>query len=502
MESSIRSGSTFTERQLRAKIYQASRSIPRHIQWMLFTGALIASDLLMLALAFRAAFWIRFELSFAFFQLDIVPSITYYRGLVLVLIPFWLIIFAVMGLFNRQNVITGTQEYSQTFSATTTGFVAVIAAGFLFQEFIFARGWLLTAWILAFVFTILGRFLIRRMVYYLRRHGYLMTPAVIVGANEESRLLAEQLMVWKTSGLLILGFIDGKKPKDQPVYHNLKALGGVEDLPAILQKYDVGEMVLTTSALSRDEMVSIFKEYGVSSNVNLRLSSGLFEIITTGLHVTELASVPLVRVNKARLTGIDSFLKFLLDYTLTIPGLILISPLLLLVAFVVKLDSPGPIIYRRRVMGVNGKQFDAYKFRTMKVNGDEIFDSNPDLKMKFEENHKLAEDPRITRVGRILRKTSLDELPQLFNVLKREMSLVGPRMISPGEMPKYNQWGMNLLTVQPGITGLWQVSGRSDVTYEERVKMDMHYIRNWSIWLDLQILLSTIPAVVKGRGAY
>jgi exopolysaccharide biosynthesis polyprenyl glycosylphosphotransferase len=344
--------------------------------------------------------------------------------------------------------------------------------------------------------------MIRRIVYYLRRHGYLMTPAVIVGANEESRILAEQLMVWKTSGLLILGFIDGKRPKDQPIFHNLKSLGGLEDLPGILEKYDVGEMVLTTSALSRDEMVSIFKQYGIASNVNLRLSSGLFEIITTGLHVTELASVPLVRVNKARLTGIDSFLKFLLDYTLTIPGLILISPLLLVLAAVVKLDSPGPIIYRRRVMGVNGQQFDAYKFRTMKVNGDDILAADPNLMSQFEENHKLPEDPRITRVGRFLRKTSLDELPQLINVLKREMSLVGPRMISPGEMPKYNQWGMNLLTVQPGITGLWQVSGRSDVTYEERVKMDMHYIRNWSIWLDLQILLATIPAVIKGRGAY
>lgn len=499
---SIQSGSAFTERHFRAKIYQASRSIPRHIQWMLFTVSLIASDLLMLGLAFRAAYWVRFELSIAFFQLEIIPSIAYYRGLVLVLIPFWLTIFAVMGLYNRQNVITGTQEYSQAFSASTTGFVAVIAAGFLFPEFIFARGWLLTAWILAFLLTVVGRFLIRRMVYFLRRQGYLMTPAVIVGANEESRLLAEQLMFWKTSGLLILGFVDGKTPKDKPVYHNLKSLGGLDDLPDILSKYDVGEMVLTTSALSRDDMVSIFQKYGVSSSVNLRLSSGLFEIITTGLHVTELASVPLVRVNRARLTGIDSFLKFLLDYVLTIPGLILISPLLMVVAAAVKLDSPGPVIYRRRVMGVNGKQFDAFKFRTMKVNGDEILASNPGLLSKFEENHKLQEDPRLTRLGGFLRRTSLDELPQLFNVLKREMSLVGPRMISPGEMSKYNQWGMNLLTVQPGITGLWQVSGRSDVTYEERVKMDMHYIRNWSIWLDIQILLSTIPAVIKGRGAY
>jgi lipopolysaccharide/colanic/teichoic acid biosynthesis glycosyltransferase len=153
-------------------------------------------------------------------------------------------------------------------------------------------------------------------------------------------------------------------------------------------------------------------------------------------------------------------------------------------------------------MGVNGRQFDAFKFRTMRINGDEILAARPELKAELARTHKLRDDPRITRVGRLLRKFSLDELPQLLNVLKREMSLVGPRMISPAEMEKYNHWGINLLTVKPGITGLWQVSGRSDVSYEERVRLDMHYIRNWTIWLDLQILLQTIPVVVNGRGAY
>jgi exopolysaccharide biosynthesis polyprenyl glycosylphosphotransferase len=264
----------------------------------------------------------------------------------------------------------------------------------------------------------------------------------------------------------------------------------------------VGEVILTTSSLSREEMVSVFKKFGVSSNVTLRLSSGLFELITTGLQVTELASVPLVRVNKARLTGLDSFLKLTLDYLITIPGLIVISPLLLLIAVAVRLDSPGPVIFRRRVMGVNGRQFDAFKFRTMRVDGDEILAQHPELQHELAENHKLVKDPRITSLGNLLRKSSLDELPQLFNVLMRDMSLVGPRMISPAEISKYDRWDMNLLTVRPGITGLWQVSGRSDVTYEERVKLDMHYIRNWSIWLDIQLLIATIPAVLKSRGAY
>ena len=153
-------------------------------------------------------------------------------------------------------------------------------------------------------------------------------------------------------------------------------------------------------------------------------------------------------------------------------------------------------------MGLNGRKFDAYKFRTMYVNGDEILANHPELQQELSQNHKLKKDPRITRIGSILRKFSLDELPQLFNVIKRDMSLVGPRIIAPNEMAKYDQWSMNLLTIPPGITGQWQVSGRSDISYEERVRLDMHYIRNWTIWLDLQILFRTIPAVLRGDGAY
>ena len=153
-------------------------------------------------------------------------------------------------------------------------------------------------------------------------------------------------------------------------------------------------------------------------------------------------------------------------------------------------------------MGLNGKQFYALKFRTMVTNGDEILAQHPELKEELARNHKLKNDPRITKIGGFLRKFSLDELPQLFNVLTRDMSLVGPRMISPEEVSMYKQFDMNLLTVLPGITGVWQVSGRSDITYEERVRLDMYYIRNWSIWLDLQLLFQTLPAVIKSRGAY
>ncbi|MFV2045309.1 MAG: exopolysaccharide biosynthesis polyprenyl glycosylphosphotransferase, partial [Anaerolineales bacterium] len=282
----------------------------------------------------------------------------------------------------------------------------------------------------------------------------------------------------------------------------LPVLGSLDQLDELVAKHNIGELVLATSALSREDMLGIFERYGVSNGVNVRLSSGLFEVITTGLDIREIGYVPLVSVNRVRLTGTNRILKLLLDYALTIPGLILISPLLLLIALAVKLDSRGSVIYRRRVMGLNGREFDAFKFRTMVTNGHEMIEADPELKAELDEQHKLKDDPRVTRLGAFLRRFSLDELPQLFNVILRDMSLVGPRMISPPEMSKYDQWGINLLTVRPGITGMWQVSGRSEINYAERVRLDMHYIRNWSIWLDLHLVLQTIPAVLKARGAY
>lgn len=201
-------------------------------------------------------------------------------------------------------------------------------------------------------------------------------------------------------------------------------------------------------------------------------------------------------------TSYNSVLKSVFDLAITIPGLLLIAPLFIFLAILVKLDSPGPIFHRRRVLGQNGRVFDAFKFRTMYVNGDEILARYPKLRRELDKNYKLKCDPRVTRVGTFLRKFSLDELPQLLNVLARDMSLIGPRIIAPEELSKYGQYGQTLLLVMPGLTGLWQVSGRSNTTYDERVALDVEYITNWSLWVDIKILLRTVPAVLKGDGAY
>ncbi len=198
----------------------------------------------------------------------------------------------------------------------------------------------------------------------------------------------------------------------------------------------------------------------------------------------------------------DVWLKHVLDRILAALLIVFSSPLLLLLALIVRLDSPGPAIYRRRVLGRGGVPFDAFKFRTMFVNGDEILAAYPELQARLQRDEKLKDDPRVTRSGRWMRKLSLDELPQLFNVLHGQMSLVGPRMISPPELPRFGDYAQERLTVKPGLTGLWQVSGRADTGYDERVYLDICYIRTRSLWLDLKLLLLTIPAVLKGKGAY
>lgn len=190
------------------------------------------------------------------------------------------------------------------------------------------------------------------------------------------------------------------------------------------------------------------------------------------------------------------------DRALAVALLALLSPLLLVIAVLVATTSAGPVLHRRRVVGRHGVEFDAFKFRTMVADADAILQARPELLRAFDANMKLRADPRLTPLGALLRRASLDELPQLLNVAAGDMSLVGPRMIAPEEMPKFGDALATRLAVKPGITGLWQISGRQELAYDDRVRLDLHYIEHWSLWLDLSILMRTIPAVLSMRGAF
>lgn len=471
-------------------------------QRSLFKVWLILTDGLVLSLAFWLAYWMRFDLHLTVAP-ETVPPPELYPSLTALLIPISILVFVPFRLYDSHALLGGVTEYSRAFNACTAATMIVVLATFFVPQFVVSRMWVVSAWIWSFVLVLLNRFFCRRVAYTLRQRGYLLTPAVIVGTNQEALTLASDLSQWQASGLRIIGFVSSDRfglrnhPVDPPV------LGSTDEIQRIIKEHQIEDLIVAITALNREDLLKLCEDVNSVPGVQMRLSSGLYELLTTRVSVRTLGPVPLVSLSKIRLEPPQIFIKTALEYLVAAVSVLLLWPVLLVLAILIKLDSPGPVLHRRRVLGVSGKQFDAFKFRTMHTNGNELLRRCPDLLEQLRSNHKLKDDPRITRAGRWLRKFSLDELPQLFNVLVGQMSLVGPRMITLAEAEKYGRHKLNLLTVKPGITGLWQVSGRSDLSYEERVRLDMYYVRNYSVWLDLQILfVQTIPAIVRGRGAY
>lgn len=491
-------------RQVTKEVLRSSGGL--HSQRRLYRAFLVVGDALVLLIAFSLAYWLRFTVGLAV-STDIVPNPQEYLVLSVLLIPVWLTIFALFGLYNFNMLLGDITEYGRVFNAVTWGMMVVIVYGFLNPEFVIARAWLVFSWVFAALLISMFRFSMRRIAYRARRFGYFVTPTIIVGTNKEAIALADQLRDSAGSGLEIAGFVSVRSGDVHILneqVHGLKVLGSVEDISEILDTHGIEEVVIATTAMDSEQLVEVSQRLtSQHDGVRMRLSSGLYEVFTTGMEVTTRNSVPLASLRKLRLTRAETLAKSALDYSLILLALPMLLPLFAILAVMVKLDSPGPIFYRRKVLGVGGRPFDAFKFRTMYVNGNAILDQHPELKAELERTHKLKNDPRITPIGKFLRRTSLDELPQLINVLLGQMSLVGPRMISPSEHELYGRMKLNLLTVKPGLTGMWQVSGRSDLSYDDRVRLDMVYIRNYSIWTDIQILFfQTLPAVTKGRGAY
>lgn len=470
----------------------------------IFLAGLLLVDVLMLTAAFVLAYWLRFYVEITLAP-GITPSPGVYAPLVAVLIPCWLLLFAAFGLYNISSLLGGLGEYGRILNACTWGTMLVIVATFAFPDMPpISRGWLVMAWVLAGALVCAGRFSARRAAYAARRSGHFVAPALVIGSNQEAAALVEQFANSSHSGLEVRGVIAPRAADEEAARRlGLPLLGSLDGLGRTLEQQAIREVIVASSALTERELLQITQEISQHPGVSLRLSSGLYEVLTTGMQVTTIASVPLMTVNRLRLTTGEAALKSILDFAFIALSLPLHLPLFLVIALLIKLDSPGPVLHRRRVVGVGGREFDAFKFRTMYVNGDEILAGHPDLQAQLARDHKLKQDPRITRVGHFLRRVSLDELPQLINVLLGQMSLVGPRMVHPTEVAKYGRMKDNLFTVKPGLTGMWQVSGRSDLSYDERVRLDMLYIRNYSLWLDLQILLvQTPPAVLRGHGAY
>jgi exopolysaccharide biosynthesis polyprenyl glycosylphosphotransferase len=468
--------------------------------WPLMLAGLVGLDALALTLTFVLAYLLRFQFAQTIFKVgDENPS--FYTQIVVWALPAWLVLFFLYRLYDRRFILAGAQEYGRVFSSCTAGALGIIVISFFYEMPSVARGWLVLVWVLSIVLVCGERFVVRRVVRRLYARGHLTTPAIIVGTNEEGRALADQLLHDSRSGMQLCGFVTTTEGgEDADSLNGLSVLGNLDDLPGLLSAWRAADLVIVTTALTRDQLLDLYRRFGHDPRIELRLSSGLYEFRTTGVRVQEFSAVPLMTLERVRITGADAVLKALLDYTVAWLGLIALLPCLVLIALLVRLDSPGPIFYRRRVLGRGGSQFNAFKFRTMIE--DRRSRQAPITFPDRRSSDKHERDPRITRIGRLLRRTSLDELPQLLNVIRGEMSLVGPRMISPGEASLYGKWQFNLLTVKPGITGPWQTQGRGTLSYEERVRLSMDYIRNYSIWRDLEIMLRTVPSVISGHGAF
>lgn len=479
---------------------RALESVSLRTQRRLLLAWMMLTDICAIFAAFGLAYWVRFDL-----QLTVAPEVIgpreMYIGLAVLLAALWVVVFLAFGLYDVQSRPGGTEESARVFNATTMAAMLVVVATFLWPTFIISRVWLISAWGLSFVLVGGSRLVTRRLVRAVRQRGYLLTPAVIVGLNEEAQSLATFLRDWRSSGVLAKGFVSTDVSRGDGRV-GLPVLGTVTDISSIVRDHRIEDVIIAITSVSREELLQLCESVDTLP-VTLRLSSGLYEMLTTRVSVRTLGTVPLMSLQKNRLDRREAAIKTALDISVALSSLLLLWPVMAAVAVAIKVDSRGPVLYRRRVLGAGGRQFAALKFRTMCVNGDEILGRRPLAAQELALNHKLKDDPRVTKVGRWLRKYSLDELPQLLNVLAGQMSLVGPRMITAPEAEKYGRHRLSLLSVKPGITGQWQVSGRSDVSYEERVRIDMYYVRTYSVWRDLQILfIETLPAVLRGRGAY
>jgi exopolysaccharide biosynthesis polyprenyl glycosylphosphotransferase len=478
---------------------QVAALTPRHAwERTALVGTLVLADAMSIAGAFTLAYLLRFKANVGAFYDPPDSPLRFYSTLVFWLVPLVLAMFAVYRLYALDRLFAGFDEYVRVLSAGTLSIIAVIFVSFLLDErLVISRAWILIYWAMLLTTVAAGRFLMRRLVYRLRLAGHLTKRVIVLGGGAQASELAQHLHGTTAGGLQVAGILDPQAIwGDEPV-----ALGAGLRLRHLIAGAKADAVVVSAASVPQSTLARIVRELA-NLPTELHLVPGMYEILTTGVEVREVRGLPLVTMNKVRITGYDRIVKQMLDYTVATLALLALSPILFGIALAVRLTSPGPIFHRRRVVGQCGRRFDALKFRTMYVDGDAILAQHPELAERLARDGKLKDDPRLTPIGGWLRRWSLDEFPQLLNVLRGQMSLVGPRMISETELDRFGHWRQNLSTVKPGLTGLWQVSGRSNLGYDDRVRLDMHYIRNYSIWSDLEILARTIPAVLAGDGAY
>ncbi len=413
----------------------------------------------------------------------------------------WAFFLRLFGAYDPRRLSSFVDEGRAVLLATMAGMVALSSFFYLFN--VEYRSRMLFGYffgidlVLLLNFRLITRYVVRSLV----AGGYSVRRVVLVGTTKVGKDLAYIVRTQPWSGLSVVGFVDDDPQLQGTEIEGRPVLGTTEEIPKILSQYSVDDVIVALPAKEHDKIAQIVLSLQTHP-VRVRVVPDLFEMVSVRANVEDFWGIPLIGLRDPVITGFDRAFKRAFDLVTSSILLVLLGPLMLLIALAIKLDSRGPALFKQERVGENCKLFSMYKFRTM-VEGAENQVSRLEEEGIYADGvYKVKEDPRVTRVGRILRRTSLDELPQLFNVLKGEMSLVGPRPEQPWIVERYEPWQRKRLSVMPGMTGWWQVNGRSDRPMYLNTEYDLYYIQNYSPILDLQILWKTIWVVLKGKGAY
>lgn len=448
-----------------------------------------------------------------------------YAGVLFFIVPIRLAMLIYQRVYRLQGAFSYINELIKIFKAVAVGSLLIISftflfrGGFAFRDFSYSRGVFALDFALALIAFSAFHLGLRYLQTLVRARDINLIPTLIVGTNAEAEQTIQELSERTDLGYRVVGVInsDSFDSDGYPVIRNSEIrqliVGTLEDLPDVIRALEIQEVIITDNTLPSEKLFEAMMQIGRRQKVEFRLAPSLFNFLPQKTSVEQIGVLPMVRLFREPLSDAERFIKRVFDILISGVLLVLLSPIWVLIAILIKLDSRGAHLFKQERVGMDGRKFLCYKFRTMKSDADERIHRDAyrkNIEGAAEANAgdeekpvfgKVRNDPRVTRVGRFLRRTSLDELPQFLNVLLGDMSVVGARPPIPYEVEDYDVRHRKRLDMKPGITGLWQVSGRNRLTFEEMVQIDLYYIENWSLWLDLKIILLTLPAILRGDGA-
>ncbi|MCM8791028.1 MAG: sugar transferase [Candidatus Omnitrophica bacterium] len=475
--------------------------------------ALAILDAAVVCAAFFLAFFLRKNFQ-NFYQIDLIPnirivadlqalSLSDYLVVLFFVVPIWCASLYLSGIYSRWRTLPVSEIILMVIKAALMTAIVFGTAAFLFKLKFVSRAFFIIFLLISFAFIIAEKLIIFYVMRFARRQGHNIRRVLVVGSGPRAAQFIRNVQEHKEWGFKVVGAVDYEETHRGKEVDETGAtvIGMLEDIPRILKGYAIDEVIFIVprSKLNLIENSLYACEiYGIRPT----LAVDLFELRMAKAHQTELAGIPFITFETTVAQEWQRFVKRAFDIIVSGVGIILLSPLFLLVAVLIKLTSPGPVFFIQKRIGLNGRRFILYKFRSMYKGAHRRQSEVAHMNIMKGPVFKVKDDPRITPLGRFLRKFSIDELPQLFNVFVGHMSLVGPRALPAYEVSKLEPWQRRRLSMRPGITCLWQVSGRSKLSFEQWMKLDLEYIDRWSLWLDFKILLKTIPVVIFGIGAY